>query len=60
MANGATKYPTKKQLDALKKEYDKERVKKDFLDRYNISRPSFLNVLKNKRCSEKIYNGLFN
>jgi hypothetical protein len=59
MANGKTVYPTKKQLAKIKKEYGSSRIKKDFLDKYNISLSCYNNVVTNERCSEKIFNKLF-
>ena len=60
MINGATKYPTKAQLNKLQKEYDKQVKKKDLAVKYDTSIVNIINVLKNARCSEKVYNKLFN
>jgi hypothetical protein len=60
MINGATRYPSKAQLNKLQKEYDKLVTKKDLAVKYDTSMTNILNVLKNARCSEKVYNKLFN
>jgi hypothetical protein len=60
MQNGATKYTSKAQLNKLKKEYDKQVKKKDLAVKYDTSIVNIINVLKNNRCSEKVYNKLFN
>jgi hypothetical protein len=59
MQNGTTRYPTKKQLANLQREYNNAPVKKTVLEKYDISMPCLLNVLANKRCSERIFNKLF-
>lgn len=60
MQNGATRYPSKAHLNKLQKEYDKQVKKKDLAVKYDTSMTNILNVLKNARCSEKVYKKLFN
>jgi hypothetical protein len=60
MANGKTIELKKAELNKLQKEYDNTRVKNDLVALYGLPVNTIKCVLKNNRCSEKVYNKLFN
>ena len=60
MANGKTTELKKHQLNVLKKKYDATRVKNDLAKQYNLPVQTIKKVIDTGRCSERIFNILFN
>jgi hypothetical protein len=60
MKNGVTKILTEKQHSKLMIEYNKHRVKSDLVAKYSLPVPTIERVIQNKRCSERVFNKLFN